>query len=230
MSVSPLISCIVPVFNGELYLAEAIDGLMAQTYEPIEIIVVDDGSTDGTSDVAVAYGNRIRYVRQTHVGPGAARNRGLPYAEGEFVAFQDSDDISHPDRLTLQMRRFEARSNLDFCLALMQNFWIPELRAEEASLEGHALTRPLPGTISGTGLLRRSLFEAIPFDTSLPTGEDQDWILRAADHGAVSELLPEVLLRRRIHFHNLIRQRRKTLPDDLAVLVKMNLDRKRART
>lgn len=230
MRTGDLISCIVPVFNGERYLAEALEGLLAQTYERIEIVLVDDGSTDGTPALAATYGDRIRYVRQAHAGPGAARNRGLADARGEFIAFQDADDVSLPERMTRQMRRFDARPDLDVCLSRVQNFWILELRAEEASFADHVFTRPMPGTITGTGLLRRSLFEGIPFDTSLPTGEDLDWMARAADDGVVTELLPDVLLRRRFHFDNLTRKHRKTQADDLALLAKKNLDRKRART
>ena len=72
-----LTSCIVPVFNGELYLKEALESILAQTYRPLEIIVSDDGSTDGTAHIAAAFGDRARYLRQSNAGPAAARNLGL---------------------------------------------------------------------------------------------------------------------------------------------------------
>ena len=72
-----LISCIVPVYNGERYLKEALDSILAQTPRPLEIIVVDDGSTDGTSEVVASYGQQVQYLRQANAGPAAARNRGL---------------------------------------------------------------------------------------------------------------------------------------------------------
>jgi glycosyltransferase involved in cell wall biosynthesis len=87
-----LISCIIPVYNGERYLRESLDSLSAQTYRPLEIIVADDGSTDGTAEVAKSYGRRITYVRQTNRGYWAAKNLGLSAAHGDFIAFLDVDD------------------------------------------------------------------------------------------------------------------------------------------
>jgi glycosyltransferase involved in cell wall biosynthesis len=91
MASGVFISCIVPVYNGERYLREALDSIMAQTRRPDEIIVVDDGSTDSTRDIVAAYGDDIVYVRQANAGPGAARNRGIGIARGSLVAFQDAD-------------------------------------------------------------------------------------------------------------------------------------------
>jgi glycosyltransferase involved in cell wall biosynthesis len=127
----PLVSCIVPVSNGERYLREALDSILAQTYRPTEIIVADDGSTDTTPAVATCYGDRIRYVKQDNAGAPTARNRGLRLARGEFVAFLDSDDLWHPEKLERQMRRFEARPELDHCVTHLQNFWITELEKRE---------------------------------------------------------------------------------------------------
>src|SRR5215475_2242760 len=105
----PLISCIVPVYNGEKYLAEAIETIVQQSYRPLEIIIADDGSTDGTAKVAERYSNLLRYLRQDNAGTAAARNLGLSAAVGEFVAFLDADDLWHPEKLARQMGRFEAR-------------------------------------------------------------------------------------------------------------------------
>ena len=90
---SPLISCIVPVYNGERYIKEALDSILAQTYRPLEIIVADDGSTDGTESVVANYGNRVRCLWQPNAGPAAAWNLGVRAAQGEFVVFLDSDDV-----------------------------------------------------------------------------------------------------------------------------------------
>jgi glycosyltransferase involved in cell wall biosynthesis len=100
-----LISCIVPVYNGERYLGETLDSIFAQTYQPLEIIVVDDGSTDGTATVAASYGQRVRYLCQTNQGKAAARNRGFGAAQSEFIAFIDADDLWHPEKLTRQITR-----------------------------------------------------------------------------------------------------------------------------
>src|SRR5712692_4526575 len=97
---SALISCIVPVFNGERYLGETLDSILAQTYRPLEIIVVDDGSTDGTPAVANGYSEFIRYLWQANAGEAAARDQGLKVAQGELMAFLDADDLWHPKKLT----------------------------------------------------------------------------------------------------------------------------------
>ena len=89
----PLISCIVPVYNGERYLRQALDSILTQTYRPLEIIVADDGSTDGTAAVVTRYGDQIHYIRQDNSGAPAVRNLGLRVAHGEFVAFLDADDL-----------------------------------------------------------------------------------------------------------------------------------------
>jgi glycosyltransferase involved in cell wall biosynthesis len=136
----PLISCIVPVYNGELYLGEAIHSILAQTYRPLEVIVVDDGSRDGTYDVAANYGDRLRYVRQANAGPGAARNHGLNLARGEYVAFLDADDIWHPEKLMRQMDRFRARAELQISVTHIQNFWILELQEEADRFANHRVT------------------------------------------------------------------------------------------
>src|SRR5438093_12571348 len=105
-----MISCVVPVFNGERYLAEALESILEQSYRPLEIIVADDGSTDGTRAVVAHYGTQVRYLWQPNSGPAAARNLGLSAARGEFVAFLDADELGHPEKLERQMARFAARS------------------------------------------------------------------------------------------------------------------------
>ena len=94
-----LISCIVPVFNGELYLAEALESILKQSYRPLEIIVADDGSTDGTEAIVARFGTQVRYLYQPNSGPATARNLGLGAVRGEFVGFLDADDLWHPEKL-----------------------------------------------------------------------------------------------------------------------------------
>ena len=95
---SPLVSVVVPVYNGEAFLRETLDSVFAQDYDPIEVIVVDDGSTDGSARIAQSY-SEVRYHWQENAGPAAARNRGIEVAQGEFVAFVDSDDIILPHKV-----------------------------------------------------------------------------------------------------------------------------------
>src|SRR5437870_1421497 len=123
-----LISCIVSVYNGERYLREALDSILAQTHRPLEIIVADDGSTDRTASVAVGYGDQIRYLCQPNAGTASACNLGLSAAQGDFVAFLAADDLWHPEKLARQITRFRERPQLDLCVTHVKNFWIPELK------------------------------------------------------------------------------------------------------
>jgi len=200
----PLISCIVPVYNCELYLREAIDSILAQTYRPLEIVVVDDGSTDGTADVVASYGARLLYLRQGNAGPAAARNRGLKLAEGEFVAFLDADDVWHPDKLMRQMACFTTHPKLELCLTYVENVWIRELKAERERLQNHKFARPLPGYLIQTLLARRTLFDTLGFfDPALQPSEDTDWFLRAFEKQVVTQVVPDVLVSRRLHGRNI---------------------------
>src|SRR5690606_28366702 len=114
------VSVIIPVYNGERYLAEAVHSILAQTVPTLEIIVVDDGSTDGTARVAQRFGDAVCYVYQPNRGPAAARNRGLERARGEIVAFLDADDLWREGKLACQCARLEADPTLDIVLGHTQ--------------------------------------------------------------------------------------------------------------
>jgi glycosyltransferase involved in cell wall biosynthesis len=226
----PLVSCIVPVFNGERYLREALDSVLQQTYRQLELIVVDDGSTDGTAEIVVSYGDRLSALRQTNAGPAAARNRGLDETRGEFVAFLDADDLWHADKLIRQMARFAMRPDLDVCVTHARNFWIPELAEEEARFRQHRMARPLPGYLPSTMLARRRAFDLVGvFDATLGFGHSTEWFLRGAARGAVVEAMPDVLYYRRIHHTNRSRQMNAASRDEYLRLVKAHLDRRRGR-
>jgi glycosyltransferase involved in cell wall biosynthesis len=102
----PLISVILPVYNRSAWIARAIDSVLSQTYQRIELLVIDDGSTDATRRVLESYGSRITVLSQSHEGAEAARNLGLQCARGEFVAFIDSDDCWYSNRLSSQLPLF----------------------------------------------------------------------------------------------------------------------------
>jgi len=224
----PLISCIVPVFNGERYLREALDSIVAQTYRPLEIIVADDGSTDCTAGVVAAFGDQVRYVRQSNQGPSSARNLGIRVSTGGFIAFLDADDLWHPQKLQRQMDCFNTRPKLDYCVTHVQNFWIPELKNEAAKYHNHRITRPIPGYVTGTLVARRALFDSVGvLNPALAHGDSTDWFLRATEHGAVTELLPEVLMYRRLHPANRSRVRAATSHEAYLRLLKLSLDRRR---
>jgi len=224
----PLISCIVRVFNGELYLAEALDSILAQTYRPLEVIVVDDGSTDGTAKLAGSYGEQVCYLWQSNAGPATACNLGLRAARGDFMAFLDADDVWHVDKLTRQLERFQSRPELDLSVTHIQNFWVPELVEEAEKFRHHRIAEPLPGYSTVTLLARRNLFETVGhFNPTLQHSSDSDWFLRAAKYGAVTELLPDVLVYRRLHRTNRSRILAAANRDEYLELVRSAIERAR---
>ncbi len=129
MAKRPLISCIVVVYNGERFIAAALDSIRAQSWRPIEIIVADDGSTDRTAEIVAGYGDEVRFVTQETAGPAAGpaatRNLGLAAATGEYVAFLDGDDLWHKEKLARQMARLETEPVPDACVTHVQNLWMP---------------------------------------------------------------------------------------------------------
>ena len=226
---TPTISCIITVFNCEAYLGEALDSAFAQTRPPDEVIVVDDGSTDGTPAVAQGYGERVRYVRQPNRGPAGGRNRGIAMASGELIAFLDADDIWLPGKLARQVRHFAERPDLQASVTQLRNFWTEELRAEAEAMRDHALAaEALPGFVPQTLVARREVFGSVGlFDEALLIGEDTDWFLRASDLRIALEMVPEVLVLRRFHANNLTRTAtvaQSKLPD----IVWRSLQRRRA--
>jgi glycosyltransferase involved in cell wall biosynthesis len=224
------VSTIVPVFNGAAYVGEALESLFAQTYQPIEIIVIDDGSTDATPAVLARFADRVRVVRQANAGPAAARNRGVQDAGGELISFLDADDLWHTDKLQRQAIFLADRPDVPGCVTHAQNFWISELRDEADQLRDHRIAKPLPGYLASTLVVRRAAFDLVgPFNVELGFGHSTDWFLRAAARGIIIAEIPAVLYYRRLHHTNRSRQLGAQSRDEFLHLVKAHLDRKRRR-
>jgi len=196
------VSVIVPVRDGERYLAEALGSILAQTHAPAEVIVVDDGSTDDTAGVAAGFGAPVRLVEQAPAGVSAAMNHGLGEATGALVASLDADDLWVADKLALQVAALEADQSLDIVFGYAEPFVSPDLSpAERATLAVPA--GPLPGWSKGSMLARRAALDRVgPFDEALRLGDFVDWHARAVDAGLRMQMLPEVVLRRRLHATN----------------------------
>ena len=201
------VSYVVPVHNGERYLAECLRSILGQSHPPAEVIVVDDGSTDGTPQVAASFGAHVTYVRKENGGPASARNHGAEIATSEFLAFLDADDVIAPAKTAIQLTRFRDRPELQLCDAYCRNFWSPEIQEAERwrkprmrfthgeNPRGHSII---------TWLLRRELFDRVGrFDEAKPIGEDTDWHERMQAAGAPFGTVHQVLARRRLHHGNL---------------------------
>jgi glycosyltransferase involved in cell wall biosynthesis len=122
MTATPLVSVIIPAYNAQATLAQALDSVLAQTYGPIEVIVADDGSTDGTPDILRAYADQVRSVRQANGRLPKARNAGLALAQGEYVALMDADDLCRPERIEVQVRVMQAHPEAVLCSSDFTSF------------------------------------------------------------------------------------------------------------
>jgi glycosyltransferase involved in cell wall biosynthesis len=200
--ITATVACVVPVHNGERYLAQTLRSILAQTLRPAEVVVVDDGSSDDSAAIAQSFGDPVRVIRQEHRGPASARNRGVAEAHSELVAFLDADDLFHPRKLERQAARFAARPELDVSVCTAENFWEPGLEAEQARYE--ALGRTRFAHAFQTTVARRSVFERIGMlaETWLH-GDYMEWVTRVSDAGLVIEVLPDVLVSRRMHRNSL---------------------------
>jgi glycosyltransferase involved in cell wall biosynthesis len=223
MENEPLISVVIPVYNCERYLAEAIESVLAQAYRPIEVIVVDDDSTDGSADVARRFAPSVRYCFQPHSGLGAAWNGGVDLARGEFFAFLDADDLWVEDKLALQMAAFDDDPGLDIVFGHVEQFLSPEL----SEVKVRYPARIMPGYSAGTMLIRRDAFlRAGPFASIWKVGQFVDWYSRVVEKGLRSLILPGVVMKRRLHTTNMGIRERESRTDYVRIL-KASLDRRR---
>jgi glycosyltransferase involved in cell wall biosynthesis len=222
-----LVSVLITAYNAENYLAEAIESALAQTYPQVEIVVVDDGSTDGTSDVVRRY-SRVRSHRQDRAGIGAARNTAVALATGEFLTFLDADDRFPPDKLDIQLRAFAAEPALDVVYGHVREFVSPDLSPEE-----RARIRPAvpyhESHLSGVMLIRRAAFDRVgAWQVGLRVGTGVEWYTRSLEAGLQTTVLPDVLLERRLHLSNNGLQEADHRIQ-YASIVKAALDRRRGR-
>lgn len=203
MSAAGTVSVVIPVRDGERYLGEAIESILVGSVVPAEVIVVDDGSTDGSAALASAFGGPVRCVSQGPLGLAPACNRGVAVSRGELVGFLDSDDLWTPAKLELQLEALARDPSLDAVLGHVVEFASPELDA--AQLAGVGVRgEPAPARLRGTALIRRKLLDCVgPFEESIRVGDFIEWQARAQDAKARMALLDEVLLRRRIHMSNM---------------------------
>jgi glycosyltransferase involved in cell wall biosynthesis len=220
----PSVSVIIPVFNGEAFLKEALDSVFEQGYDDLEVIVVDDGSTDGSASIAREFGARIRYLHQRNSGPPVARNRGLAVAAGDVIGFLDADDLWTAGRLALLLARFAAAPPVDVVLGHTQM-----IRATRSGLPRtfDFCSPPFRALALWSGLFRRQVFDAVGrLDETLRHSDDTDWFLRAQEAGVAMATIPAVTQLYRKHDRNITNQREVDQRWMLRAL-KKSLDRRR---
>jgi glycosyltransferase involved in cell wall biosynthesis len=227
MTDHPLVSVMIPVYNGEAYLGEAIESVLQQAYRPIEIIVVDDGSDDDSGEVAARYGSVVRYAKQDRAGNGAARNRAIGLATGELFTFLDADDRLAPGTIPRLVDELEQDQNLEAVYAHVREFISPDVGPGALAKLRPPIDR-IAGCLPTNMLMRRDSFLRVGgFATHLRVGVTVDWSARAAETGMPTKLLDEVLFERRLHANNNGIREREHRSHYLQV-VKAALDRRRA--
>jgi glycosyltransferase involved in cell wall biosynthesis len=222
------VGVVIPVRDGERYVAEAIESVLAQSRSACDVVVVDDGSSDGTPAVAAGYAPRVRCISQPASGIGAARNRGVEAVRGELLTFLDGDDVWPRDRLERQLSAFARRPAPDVVFGHVRQFVSPDLdETDRAGLVCPAEAQP--AVLANTMLLPRSVWERVgPFSTEAVRSEFLDWLLRARELALREVILDDVVLLRRLHAFNHGRVRQDSA-GEYAVTLKRALDRRRAR-
>lgn len=202
---SPLVSVIIPTYNCDRYLPEAIESVLRQNY-PVDLIVIDDGSTDQTKQVVAAFGDRLRYVYQSNQGVAVSRNHGIQLAQGEFVAFLDADDFFLPGKLAAQIAVFQAQPQL----GLVHSGWRrvsaggeplmevePWQQVPELTLTSWLRWKPI---LPSAMMFRRDwLQRSGGFDPRFPPAEDTELVLRLALMGCEADWLRQVTVGYRQH-------------------------------
>ena len=204
-------SVVTPVRDGEAFLAASIESVLAQTYGKLEIIVIDDGSQDGSRGIAAGY-DAVRVMSPESPGQSAARNAGIAASTGDYIVFQDADDLMKPEKVERQVSFLEKNSAYDIVLTKQElllekgaslPFWAREEGAQLLLPAGHE-HQQIAGPHIMTMLGRQTAFERVgPFAEDMPRAEDIDWLFRAYELGIGITSIDEELLIRRIHPHNL---------------------------
>jgi len=222
---SEAISVIIPVFNGAAYVVDALDSVFQQEVQPAEIIVINDGSTDGTAEVLERFHDRIRIIHQQNQGPAAARNAGLQSASGEMLAFLDADDLWPLDHLRLLLDCLHRFPDIEVALGHIQH-----IHAESTLSALSPMGEAFPLLSLNCALFRRSTFDAIgQLDETMRFSEDVDWFMRAREAGIKLMLRQEVVLYYRRHQNNMTNVSHFNDLDLIKVL-KLSIDRRKKKT
>lgn len=221
-----LISVIVPTYNSANYLSECINSILGQSYNKLEIIIVDDGSIDNTQDLKLYDNDRVNYYYQEHQGISSALNYAINLSKGEYISFLDADDLWHPNKLEIQLDVLLNNSNIDMVFGHIKQFISPEIPEEEIENTTN-MDLKTPGYSRNTLLIRKKTFlEVGLFSKEYATGEFIEWYTRAQGIGLKNHLIQDILSRRRVHRNNTTRNRNQ-LGYDYARILKNVIDRRK---
>jgi glycosyltransferase involved in cell wall biosynthesis len=245
VSATPRVSVVIPAYNAARYIRETLDSVLAQTYRSLEIIVVDDGSTDQTRDLVLAYGDRVRYVWQPNSGGcSSPRNYGLRLASGEIVAFLDSDDLIAPERIETAVAVLTRRPDVELVLTNFAPFdskgvdpvdhfatcplLAAHLEGRRKSADPVVLQPPVSTAIllvenfgSSAPIVRRAAVDAVGgFDETLPANEDFELNYRLAERYPLA-IVPGVLMHKRRHDQNMSGDPERMFPAQILVRQKL---------
>lgn len=223
MSFTPLVSVVMPVYDSARFLRQALETVVAQTYSPVEIVVVDGPSSDATPAIARSFPG-VRYRRQAGVGMWNALNEGVAAARGELIAFLSDDDLWHPDKLRLQVELLRQHPEVGYAGGRMK-FVEVEGDTLPSSFRPELLIGDREGYMPEAVLVRRAVFDRLGgFPESMRITSDIDWLMRSVDQGVKRMAVGEVVLFKRCHSGNL-----STLPSTGATMNRELLQLARAR-
>lgn len=198
----PVVSIVLPLHQGERFIAQAIESVLSQKGAELDVIVVDDASTDRGADIARGY--PVRVLSQSHGGVGAARNRAVRAARGELIGFIDQDDEWTPGRLAVQLAFLDSHPDVDGVMGHVKHLIEPGTQVApwmlptRADADGH-FAAPMLGPV----LARRRAFDRVGlFDESFAAGSDTDWICRVRQEAGDIRVVPDLVLLYRLHGRN----------------------------
>jgi len=218
------ISVILPVFNGALFLAEAITSVLTQTRPIDEILVIDDGSTDDSPAIAASF-SRVRVIQKEHSGIAPTQNRGLAESTGDWISFLDQDDRWQPGKTEAQVEFLRSRPELAGVFGRARRFRMT--RPEAGSAYEIALD-VVPGLAKGAGLFHRRTFDQVGDFSTDQTHDFIDWYARALNAGLTFAVQEDVVLERRLHFSNYGVTQRSDQRQRYLMALKRKLDQQRS--
>jgi|SoiMethySBSTD1v2_1073268.scaffolds.fasta_scaffold44826_6 glycosyltransferase involved in cell wall biosynthesis len=221
-----LVSILIAVRDGARYLGEALASALDQPGATVEVVVVDDGSTDDSAEIARSFGKRVHVLRQEPLGIGPARNAAIEASAGTYLSFLDADDRFTPRKSASQLELLRHDPDLEAVFGHMRQFISPDVPEQARAVR--VPTEVGPVVTPTTMLIRRDAFDRVGPFPAIPIAVSIDWTLRAKESGLRFVMLDEVVTERRIHDRNVGIQRKQFASQRLHVL-KASLDRRRAK-